>query len=301
MSTPLTIPINSGYYYGPAEDRPANRSLWLAIAISVAVHGLILALHFKFPEVSKRLGSEALEIILVNARSSKAPLNAQAYAQSNLDGGGNTDDQRRASTPLPSSRYQVAGAEIEQVQRRVKELEAQQQLLSTRVKSTTTIAGSRSVEGKPEATSKPDGKDDKDMARAMSRLEGEIAKSIDEYNKRPKKKFLSPRTLAYAAAMYLEDWRVKVERIGNLNFPVAAKGRYYGAVVLSIELRRDGSLYNLEVARSSGHKVLDEAALRIVQLGQPFGPVPPAALEGNDILSFTRTINFTHDNTSTVQ
>lgn len=299
MSTLLTLPNNPGYFFGPVEARPVNRSLMLAISISVAVHGLILALHFKFPDISKRLGSEALEIILVNARSSKAPLKPQAYAQANLDGGGNTEENRRAATPLPATRYQVAGAEVEQVQRRVKELEAQQQLLSTKVKSANIVAGQKSTDGKADPNPR-NGKDDNDLARAMSRLEGEIAKSLEEYNKRPKKKFLSPRTLAYAAAMYLEDWRVKVERIGNLNYPVAARGRFYGAVVLNIELRRDGSLYNVEVARSSGHRILDDAALRIVQLGQPFGPVPPAALEGNDILNFTRTMNFTHDNTPSV-
>ena len=80
---------------------PDNRRLWLAIGISLAIHALLMALHFTFPNASKAMREKALDIILVKANSAKRPNDPQALAQANLDGGGNTDENRRVKTPLP--------------------------------------------------------------------------------------------------------------------------------------------------------------------------------------------------------
>ena len=101
-----------------------DRRLGLAIAVSLLLHALILSLHFTFPDASQAVREKALDIILVNARSRNAPAEAQALAQANLDGGGNTDDNRRAKTPLPSTSRDARGDELMQMQRRVQELEA---------------------------------------------------------------------------------------------------------------------------------------------------------------------------------
>ena len=106
-----------------------DRNLWLGIGVSLAVHALLLSLHFQFPDASRALKEKALDIILVNSKSARKPSDAQALAQNRLDGGGNVDENRRAKTPLPPSAQQQAGAELEQRQRRVQELEAQQQKL----------------------------------------------------------------------------------------------------------------------------------------------------------------------------
>ena len=133
-----------------------------------------------------------------------------------------------------------------------------------------------------------------ESARAMARLEGEISKSLDEYSKRPRKKFVGARTEEYALASYLDAWKQKIERIGTLNYPDAARGKLYGSVVLFVELRaEDGSLYNAEISKSSGHKVLDQAALRILRMAAPFGAIPTQALGGATVLSFARTWYFT--------
>ena len=87
------------------------------------IHGLLLSLHFTFPDASKAMRDKALDIILVNAKSAKKPTDAQALAQANLDGGGNTDENRRVKTPLPPTTHQTTGTEIERMQRRVRELE----------------------------------------------------------------------------------------------------------------------------------------------------------------------------------
>jgi len=272
---------------------PENRRLWTAIGISIAIHSLLLALHFKFPEASNRLQEKAMDIILVNAKSAAKPNAPQALAQANLDGGGNTDEDRRAKTPLPPTQRQVSGNDLEQMQRRVRELEARQQTILTQTKSVRTAALAQSSQNQPQPTP-VSGLDLAESARAMARLEGEISKSLDEYSKRPRKKFLGARTEEYVLAPYLDAWKQKIERIGTLNYPDAARGKIYGSVVIYVELRADdGSLYNAEISRSSGHKVLDNAALRILQMAAPFGPIPREALGGATILSFARTWQFT--------
>ena len=86
---------------------PDNRRLWLAIGISLAVHGLLMALHFTFPDASKAMREKALDIVLVNAKSARKPTDPQVLAQANLDGGGNTDENRRVKTPLPPTTQQT--------------------------------------------------------------------------------------------------------------------------------------------------------------------------------------------------
>ncbi len=97
----------------------------------------------------------------------------------------------------------------------------------------------------------------------------------------------------YRYSQYLSDWRNKVERIGAMNYPEEARGKFFGSLVLSVALRPDGSVDRIIVVRSSGNKVLDEAAKRIVMMGSPFAPFPPDIRKETDYLDITRTWNFT--------
>lgn len=284
---------------------PAGRSrLGVALALSLALHGGLLAIHFSFPEASKFAREKALDIILVNAKSARKPHEAQALAQANLDGGGNTEENRRAKTPLPPTAQQTPGEDIQQMQRRVQELETVQRRMLTQAKSLRTVASAQTVSEQPAPVPVPSlsGLDLAESARAMARLEGEISKTADEYSRKPRKKFVGARTEEYTLAPYLDAWKQKIERVGTLNYPEAARGKLYGSVVLFVELRaEDGSIYNAEVSRSSGHKVLDQAALSILRMSAPFGPIPQQALGGATVLSFARTWYFTQgDSLNTV-
>ena len=97
----------------------------------------------------------------------------------------------------------------------------------------------------------------------------------------------------YRYSQYLSDWRNKVERIGAMNYPEEARGKFFGSLVLSVALRPDGSVDRIIVMRSSGNKVLDEAAKRIVMIASPFAPFPPDIRKETDYLDITRTWNFT--------
>ena len=272
---------------------PEVSSLGLGIGISVFLHAALLTLHFKFPDAASAAREKALDIILVNAKSARPPADAQALAQANLDGGGNTDDNRRAKTPLPPTPQQLAGSEIQQMQRRVRELEAQQQRLLTQAKSLRSAAVSQNASEQPAPTPSLTGLDLAESARAMARLEGEISKSTDEYNKRPRKKFIGARTEEYRFAQYIEDWREKIQRVGTLNYPDAARGKLYGSLVLTVSLNADGSIGRIDINRSSGHKVLDDAARRIVLMAAPYSAFPPEIRRDTDILEITRTWFFT--------
>ncbi len=270
-----------------------NRRLLLAIAISLAAHALLMTLHFRFPDASKAMREKALDIVLVNAKSARKPTDPQALAQANLDGGGNTDENRRIATPLPPTLQKTAGTEIEQMQRRVREIEVQQQKMLTQAKTARAVAVARNAVDQPLAVASASGVDLAESARAMARLEGEINKNVDEYNKRPRKKFIGARTEEYRFAQYIENWRQKVERIGTLNYPAAARGKLYGSLVLTVSISHDGSLNRIDINRSSGYPVLDDAARRIVRMASPYSPFPPEIRRDTDILEITRTWYFT--------
>ena len=277
----------------PLDLTPPNRRLWFAIGISILLHGILLTLNFQFPDASRMMKDKALEIILVNSKSARKPSDAQALAQNRLDGGGNVDENRRAKTPLPPSAQQQAGAELEQRQRRVQELEAQQQKLLSQTKSKTKTASSNQREAQPEPSPTLSGRELASSALAMARWEAEISKNVDEYNKRPRKKNIGVRADEYRFAQYVEDWRLKVERVGTLNYPEAAKGKLYGSLVLSVSILADGNVQKIEINRSSGHKVLDDAARRIVQMASPYAAFPADIRRDTDIIEITRTWTFT--------
>lgn len=269
--------------------------LWPAILLSVAVHGLLLSLHFRFPDASRTFRERALDIILVNSRSATKPVDAQAHAQVNMDGGGNSEENRRAKTPLPAAAKQQPGDDLERSRKRVQELEARQQRLATQSRSKHSVAPTEDREIQPKAAQpSTSGLDLAESSLAMIRQQGEIAKEIDEYNKRPRKSFVGTRANAVSHAQYIEDWRAKVERIGTLNYPSEARGKLYGKLIMTISIRKDGSLENVEINESSGHKILDDAARRIVRMGAPYGAFPPAMRqETGDIIVFVRTLTFT--------
>ncbi|MFA7291711.1 MAG: TonB family protein [Rhodocyclaceae bacterium] len=272
-----------------------DRMLWLAMGASVLVHGALLSLNFSFPNASRAVKDKALEIILVNSKSARRPSDAQALAQTNLDGGGNVDENRRAKTPLPPSARQQAGADLEQKQQRVQALEAQQQKLMAQARSKRTTAPQELREAQPEPSPTLSGRELASSALAMARLEAEISKSVEEYNKRPRKKNIGVRADEYRFAQYVEDWRMKVERVGTLNYPDAAKGKLYGSLVLSVNILSDGTVQKIEINRSSGHRILDDAARRIVQMASPYAAFPPDIRRDTDIIEITRTWAFTRN------
>ncbi|CAG0984310.1 hypothetical protein RHDC4_02089 [Rhodocyclaceae bacterium] len=281
---------------GPLADMdPPRRNLTLALGASLLIHAILLSIHFKLPEALGKATEHALDVILVNSKSLRKPTEAQARAQANLDGGGNTEENRRAKTPLPAAKNQREGNDLVEARRRVAELEAKQQQMMTRMQSEKLVAADprRTEPAPPVPQPSVSGLDLASKALAAVRLEGEISRNLEEYNQRPKKHFFRPRASEYRFAQYVEDWRQKVERFGNLNYPESARGRVYGSLVLTAEINADGSLRSLIIDRPSPHKVLNDAARRIVEMAAPYAAFPPDVQRDTDVISITRTWSFT--------
>lgn len=282
----------------PASDHAKfERRLKIALVVSFVVHALALSIHFGFPSEDRLAKDRPLEVVLVNSKTRHRPQDPQTLAQAHLDGGGNTDEDRRAATPLPVSRQQQEGDQFESAQQRVRELEKKQRTLIAQTRSSNpTPSQPVSREVQPDAPpTEIAGLDLASSAMAMARLQAQIDRNIEEYNKRPRKKFIGARAEEYRFAQYVEDWRSKVERIGTLNYPTAARGKLYGNLVLTVVVRADGSVDNVEINRSSGHPVLDDAARRIVQMAGPYAAFPPNIRRDTDVLEITRTWFFTRE------
>ena len=278
-----------------AAMEPSRRNLTLALGTSLALHAVLLSIHFKLPEAIGKASERALDVILVNSKSASKPVAAQAKAQTNLDGGGNTDEDRRAKTPLPPSRKDAEGDSIKEAQKRVTELETQQQQLLTQTTSTKPIsADKRTKDAAPLTAPGISGADLASSALAIARIEGQIARQVEDYNQRPRKKFIGARTEEYRFAQYVEDWRQKIERVGNLNYPEAARGRLYGSLVLTVIIKSNGELERVDINRSSGKRLLDEAAQRIVQMAAPYAVFPESIRRDTDVIEITRTWTFTN-------
>lgn len=296
----------------------------IAIWLSLWAHAAILTIHFE-PELKKfRDDLPTLEVMLVNSKTLTAPDKADVLAQANLDRGGNTDQNRKMKTALPAVKQQKAEfsvkpmaevkagkkaakltAEETKEQKHVAELEKQAQELMTQLNSSNKVesqpvqkAAAKEAEmGSQESPSKVlNMRDLTTMALEMDRLEAIIAKQQDEYQKRPKKRFLGARAKEASDAMYLDAWRQKVERIGNMNYPEAAKAqKIYGQLRMTVSIRSDGSIDSIVIDKSSGSKILDKAAKDIVNMAAPYPAFSPEMKKTTDILGITRTWTFTQE------
>jgi len=269
-------------------------AMQFAILASILVHAAVLSLRFAFPDGSRlRTPPQALDVILVNSKSATRPAEAQALAQANLDGGGNTDDDRRAKTPLPATREVEHGDDVKRARQKVKELEAKQRQLLTQAQAPAAVASETAKPDPAPDPAKPlSGADLVNSALALARLEAQIARQVEEYNKRPRKAFVGARAAESRFAQYVEDWRLKIERIGNLNYPDSARGRIYGSLRLTISIKPDGSVEDVQIDRPADYKVLNDAALKIIRLSAPFAPFPPDIRKDTDLLVITRTWTF---------
>lgn len=127
----------------------------------------------------------------------------------------------------------------------------------------------------------------------IASLDAEIAARMEAKSKRPRRKFISATTHEYKFAAYMEAWRAKVERVGNLNYPdEARRDRLSGSLILDVALNADGSINEIVVRRPSGFPALDDAAIRIVKLASPYAAFPEEFRKDIDILHITRTWQF---------
>nr|WP_314861348.1 energy transducer TonB [uncultured Undibacterium sp.] len=280
-----------------------NLILSAAILVSVLFHTVVLLVHFVMPKPEETSSIDpSLEIILVNAKHDKRPMNAQALAQVNLDGGG-AHDEGRAKSPLPDMRRTEDGDNVLVAQRKVQELEERQRQLIDQVRNETRFKSQRVLDKKQleDNQQQENGRDQVDSNRALARSIAEISQTIEDQNKRPRKTFLSPSTQAVGHAIYYKTLQKKVEDVGTLNFPQVDGKKIYGEVIIYIPIFQDGTIYEKgggpKVEKTSGNRVLDSAALKIVRKAAPFGNFPPnmRSKDKDDIWIVITRFKFTRD------
>ena len=267
----------------------------IALVASIAVHAIVLAVHFSPFDFNRfRDKGPALEVALVNARSQTRPTKADILAQANLDGGGNTDQKRRAKSPLPVLPHDRPQQDIAVAAAPAPAPENTKQEMLTQRSAAVSVP---MPETKPvdtvAATESPTANELMQKTLEAMRLEAQIARDMDAYQKRPKRRYIGARATEYRFARYVEDWRMKVERVGNLNYPEAAREmKLYGSLVLTVAIRPDGSIESVKVNHSSGQRILDAAAVKIVEMAAPYAPFPDNIRQDTDILYITRTWTF---------
>ncbi|NUU02074.1 TonB C-terminal domain-containing protein [Herbaspirillum robiniae] len=277
-----------------------HRLLSYALGISLLVHGVLLAVHFAAPDAFRLKPSDPeLEVILVNAKHDKKPVNAEALAQANLDGGGNVD-KGRAKSPLPDMKRQETGDSVKAAQRRVNELEEQQRKMLAQMQQSQQHVASAEQQ-KPKEDPQLNARDMLETARAMARMEAEVAKNIEEYNKRPKKTQITPSTREVGYAQYYKTLQDKIEKVGTLNFPSKDGKKLYGELLVIIAVFQDGTIYERDggvvVKTSSGNAALDQAAVAIVRRSAPFGRFPEnmRTTGKDDVWEIVTRFRFTRD------
>ncbi len=276
---------------GRAPDPRAveNQRLSATLVLSLIAYGLlILGVGFAVSDEAPLVPT--LDVIFSQTSTPLTPKQADFLAQANQHGGGDHDKAARPrdSQPgvVPQPRTGLAPVPVQA-----------QQAAATPPPETRVVASRRGEEPLPAQQPNPEVQRPQSAAQAlreqrdaeMARLAAEVHLRSEQYAKRPNRKFVSASTREYAYANYLRAWVDRAERVGNLNYPDEARQRRLsGRVVITVGVRRDGSVESSRILISSGVPVLDNAALRVVQLAQPF-PALPKTDDGVDILQVTRT------------
>ncbi len=277
-----------------------NERFTATLALAVILHGVvILGVGFSLDDAAPVMPT--LDVILTETQTTEAPKDADFIAQANNQGGGDKDEARRpresqlASVPKPKPG--VAPIEMTQ-QAPALEPDPKERMLTTTGPSPDRV---QKPEDHPITTPQklPSGRELMQQSLEMARLAAELDRKQELYAKRPKRKFISASTQAYEYASYMRDWVRKVERVGNANYPEQARIKNLsGKLVMTVAIRSDGSVEDIVLNKPSGEVVIDQAAMKIVRLSQPFAPIPKTS-EKVDVLHITRTWDFGSGNLET--
>ena len=277
----------------PTPPRIGERErLSATLVLSLLLHGmLVLGVGFALDDGAPLMPT--LDVIITETTSPLTQAQADFLAQASNQGGG---EHERSNRPRDDQAGRSLQAEpgVAPIEVRAQS-PAEQSPPQARV-----VASHRGAEALPLPDERPESepsplprgeyKVERDLA--MARLAAEIHLRSERYAKRPKRKFVSASTQEWAYAAYLRNWVDRVQRVGNLNYPdEARRRRLAGELVISVAIRRDGSVERADIIRSSGIRLLDDAALRIAKLAEPYPPLPVTE-ENIDILHVTRTWQF---------
>ncbi len=265
--------------------------------VAIVVHAIII-LGVSFSLYSRKHIPPTLEVTLAQHAETTAPEDADYLAQHHQQASGTLDKKAELTT---DKRADFADTTIRAVnpdlqkQKLTPDTTKNPQLVSTSAKTSKATPQEKNRDNNPQTKPQP-GEDDEDSLsnNEIASLQAKLAQQRQQYAKRPRVKTLtSVATRASSDAEYLNLWQEKIELIGNLNYPdEARRKKLYGQLRLLVSVLPDGSVHNVEVLESSGQRILDDAAIRIVRLAAPFAAFPPALKKDVDRLEIIRTWKF---------
>jgi len=277
----------------------------LTLFAALVLHAMIiLGVGFSFEKPVKQPSPErTLEImVLRHPTAQKKPAEADFLAQLSQQGGGNEQERVKPSTQVNPPAQRKAALVSPQIQ-------------PSPAPATPTAPESRELLNRPTpatkkviiaARSKTVEVTQKKVTaaqllastnREIDRLTAELDRKNRARAKWQRHKKLTASTQEHKYASYLDAWVKKVERVGNLNYPEEARRRkLYGNLMLHVALLADGSVKEINIRESSGHKLLDDAAVRIVRLSAPFAAFPPNIRKETDVIDIIRTWQFRNNN-----
>ncbi len=276
---------------------PRDR-LVTTLCFALLFHGLIvLGIGFTADDPDSGHGTPTLEIVMVDAPTDDPPDKADYLADAAQSGAGNIEERTRARSPRTA-----VGDPAAQAAERAGESTSAGRFDERRADDTRPEASAvddpvvTSTRDRPHLRVAVTLRSGAGAARPTAHGMPVVLPSIPAdteahtalaYSDDPRDRFISVNTDEVLYAAYLHAWRERIERVGNLNYPDEAKRRgLRGALELEVALGANGNVRQLKVRESSGHRVLDDAAMRIVYLASPFPPFDQALRKEVDVLRF---------------
>lgn len=278
------------YYQENLDHNLQGNTITVPLLLAVILHALLLfgvGFGFSLPEVNI---TPKLDITLVQTHSETTPQEADYIAQANQEASGSSELKNRPRSPLASPQNNLLEGDAPFTSEASSPQENQHlrpQILTTKGETF------KYIEKKPEQTEEPKPVNDVKVeeSREIAQLLAEMDEEEERYARRPRIHFIDSISAKSAVeAAYIDAWVKKIERIGNVNFPEEAILRNLnGKLILNATLDHGGNVIDVKIDVSSGYRVLDNAALRIVQLASPYPPLPEPIRKKWDQLNITRT------------
>ncbi len=280
--------------YARSARRPWHEDRFmLCLVLAFGLHAvLLLGVHFGINLNPAPRLADTLDVVLVRWRSQEEPDKADFLAQANQQGGGESTESQRPSRPV-SGELPVEAQGVDQQQsvpQLPQETVPEREVVAVETQQAAPVE--LNLMEQPD-TETPSAAMLMQQSMSMASLQPQISREQPGESKLPVRKVISANTKQYEFASYMSAWVAKVERVGNLNYPVELRRKnLHGNLVLSVGIYPDGSIESIDVRRSSGIPEVDKAAVDIVTLAAPYAPLPDNIRDQLDILHITRTWRF---------
>lgn len=268
--------------------------LGMTFFLAAVFHGiLILGITFSLTQENETSSAPTLDVILVQTQNPSENDDAEYLAQVSQQGGGDSNDKKRPRDIFTAPTLsEDPGLALKTSQQKISTEQQLEEIKMLHQDESDYSIETNKQQTKPDKTTVSQEESTNENTKT-AQLAKEISTIIENQAKKSKVKFLNSSTREFAPARYMREWINRVERIGNLNYPDRARReKLSGTLILDVVINSDGELIEIELRKSSGHQVLDDAAKRIVKLAAPYSPFPEKLKDEADIIHITRSWEF---------